>query len=148
MRAFIRDFLTSREGLKREMAALKSEHALAIDHQAKVVKRAKSDDAQQSCTISLDLGLVLGYYAVPTEDMHWMDTAMKEIVERHGAALDPDNTDQVLVRGDLPAAIFVDKDCCNGEEGGRDDSSLIFLRNGQTNGQNTRRIPPHLAHRR
>eukprot|EP00956_Cyclotella_meneghiniana_P042009 scaffold248301_cov116-Cyclotella_meneghiniana.AAC.1 len=126
MRAFIRDFLTSREGLKREMAALKSEHALAIDHQAKVVKRAKGDDAQQSCTICSDLGLVLGYYAVPTEDMHWMDTAMKEIVERHGAVLDPDNTDQVLVRGDLPAAIFVDKDCCNGREGGRDDSNKYF----------------------
>lgn len=126
MRAFIRDYLEHRDSLNREMASHKSEVALSLDHQAKVVKHAKGGDATQSCTIVGDGGLVLAYCCVPTDDMAWADIVMREIVERHGAKLDPNNRHRVIEQGDLPRLIYVDKDCCNGKEGGRTDSNKYF----------------------
>ena len=126
MKAFIRDYLTVRPELNREMASLRSEQSLAIDHQAKVVKHAKGGDAEQTFAVVSDTGLVLGYYAVPGEDMKWVHHAMKEIVERHGGKLDPVNKHQLLERGELPEVIYVDKDCCNGKEGGRTEENSYF----------------------
>ncbi|KAL7531651.1 hypothetical protein ACHAXR_006429 [Thalassiosira sp. AJA248-18] len=126
MRAFVRDYLSVRPGLLREMGSLRSQVALAIDHQAKVVRHAKGGDATQSFTVVADTGLVLGYYCVPTDDFEWVDIAMKEIVKRHGAILDPDDCHKLVEKGNLPAAIYVDKDCCNGKEHGRTEDNKHF----------------------
>ena len=126
MRAFIRDYLSVRNGLNREMAALRSEHSIAIDHQAKVVKHAKGGNASQTFAAVSDTGLVLAYVAVPNEDMAWVDLLMKEIVERHGGILDPNNKHRLSEVGEMPPLVYVDKDCCNGREGGRTDGNKYF----------------------
>ena len=127
MKAFIRDYLGVRDGLNREMASYKSSVALAVDHQAKVVRHAKGGDATQSFTVVGDGNVVLAYCAVPNEDMKWVEVCMKEIVERHGAILDPDDCHQIKEQGDLPYYVYVDKDCCNGKEGGRTDANKYFF---------------------
>ena len=126
MKAYIRDYLHVRYSLNCEMATIVSEHCCAIDHQHKVVQHAKGGDASQSFTVVSDVGFVLFYGAVPTDDMKWVQLAMEEIVERHGAILDPDNPHQLLQQGNLPKYIYVDKDCCNGKEGGRTDNNKFF----------------------
>ncbi|KAL7538191.1 hypothetical protein ACHAXR_008351 [Thalassiosira sp. AJA248-18] len=135
MRAFIRDFLSVRDGLYCEMKSYWSEASLAIDHQAKAAKHAKGSDASQFFTVVADIGIVLGYYAVPNEDMEWVHEAMKEIVEQHGGKLDPDNHHRLLERGLLPSVVYLDKDCCNGKEGGGTEQNeyyygMIKLRDG------------------
>lgn len=125
-RAFLRDFATQRPWLYSEMASNKSEQAMACDHQAKVVRRSKDKEAQQSFTVVGDGGLVLVYIAVPDGNMKWVDTAMVELVKRHGATLDPSNRHRVTERGSLPFIIYVDTDCCNGHHGGRTDETKWF----------------------
>jgi len=120
IRAFLRDYITHRDSLNREMATLQSTIAISIDHQHKVVKKVKGKAATQSFSIMGDGGLVLGHYAVPSSEMKWVHTAMMEVVERHGAVLH-DGTHMPLTRGNLPPVIYVDKDCCNGHVGGRND---------------------------
>ena len=46
LNGFVHDFETERAHLLREMAALCSEHALAVDHQRKVVKTAKEAEGE------------------------------------------------------------------------------------------------------
>lgn len=60
-KAFLRDYVTHRDSLNREMASIKSTVALAIDHQYKVVKKVKGRKATQSFSVLGDGGLVLGY---------------------------------------------------------------------------------------
>lgn len=133
LRAFIRDYLSVKDSLYREMASLISTLALAIDHQAKVVKHAKGDDALQSFSVVSETGHVLGYYCVPNSDMKWVDIAMKEIVERHGGELekittaDGDDGYRVTEKGALPDVVYVDCDCCNGQQGGRTDDNKFFF---------------------
>ncbi|KAL7531878.1 hypothetical protein ACHAXR_004286 [Thalassiosira sp. AJA248-18] len=126
MRAFLRDYLSVRPGLLREMGSLRSQVALAIDHQAKVVKHAKGGDVTLSFKVVSDTVLVLRYYCVPTDDFEWADIAMREIVERHGAILNPTDCNRLVDQGDLPTSIYVDKDCCNGKEHGRTEDNKYF----------------------
>lgn len=86
--AFLRDYVTVRDGLLREMASLKSEKTMAMDHQHKVVRHAIGQKARYSFTIVGDGGIVLGYYAVPDDGEAWIKAAMLEMVARHGAVLD------------------------------------------------------------
>ena len=51
MKAYIRDYLSVRPELCREMASLRSVQSLAADHQAKVVKHAKGGDAEQTFAV-------------------------------------------------------------------------------------------------
>ena len=123
--AFVRDGLTTRDGLLREMATLKTEKAMAMDHQHKVVRHAIGSNGGYSFTVVGDAGYVLGYYVVPDDGEKWLKTAMLELVKRHGAALD-DDFKKVIVQGDLPKVIYVDKLCCGGTEGGRSDAVAYF----------------------
>ena len=110
MGALVRDYFSVRPELNREMASLTSERSLAIDHQAKVVKRVKGNKALQACTIVSYVGLVLGHYTVPTDDMEWIDLAMDEILERHGAKIDPKTTRTIsLSEGDCPKLYMLTK---------------------------------------
>ena len=124
IRAFLRDYISVRIALLREQASLKSQHAVAIDHQHKVVQRAKGN-AKYSFAIVGDNGIVLGYYAVPDCSLSWIATAMKEIVARHGAQLDAAGI-KCITQGDLPTTIFVDTQCCNGKEGERTDEEAYL----------------------
>ena len=123
--AFVRDGLTIRKELLREMATLKTEKAMAMDHQHKVVRHAIGSNGGYSFTVVGDAGYVLGYYVVPDDGEKWLKTAMLELVKRHGAALD-DDLKKVIVRGDLPEVIYVDKLCCGGTEGQRSDAVAYF----------------------
>ncbi len=123
--AFIRDFLTTSNGLVREMASLKTEKAMAMDHQYKVVRHAIGSDGGCSFTVVGDGGIVLGYYVVPDEGEEWLQEAMLELVERHGAVLNEDYKTP-FVRGHLPPVIYVDKFCCGGTEGARSDAVAYF----------------------
>jgi hypothetical protein len=124
IRAFLRDYISVRNALLREQASLKSQHAVSIDHQHKVVRRAKGN-AKYSFAIVGDSGIVLGYYAVPDSSLSWIATAMKEIVARHGAQLDAAGI-KCITQGDLPTIIFVDTQCCNGKEGERTDKEAYL----------------------
>ena len=125
LRGYLRDYLGVRDLLNREMAALLSEHALAMDHQYKCVKHAQGNDATQSFAVVGDGNLVIGYYAVPDSSLNWVKDALKEIVQRHGGILD-DNSREVIERGQLPPVMFVDTGCCNGQLGGRNEANKMF----------------------
>jgi len=125
-RAFLRDFAAQRSWLYAEMASLRSQGTAACDHQAKPVRRTIGKEAQQSFTVVGDGGLVLVYIAVPDGNMKWVDMAMKEFVERHGATIDPNNRHRVTQRGSLPLFCYVDTDCCTGHHGGRTDETKWF----------------------
>lgn len=115
-RAKIKDHLVEKIWLQREMAALISEHTLAIDHQLKVVKSMKNADGEingQSFCVVGDGGVILSYVAVPDTSMKWAEPALKEVIERHG-----DNK---------PKYVYVDKDCCNGKLGGRTDDTKYLM---------------------
>lgn len=109
------------------MASYKLEVCLAANHQAKVVRHAKGNAATQSFTVVAETGIVLAYLAVLNEDMMWVDKgSMVEIVERHGDKVDPNNPHRLLEQGSLPDRIYLDKDCCNGKEGGRTEQNKYF----------------------
>ncbi|EJK74895.1 hypothetical protein THAOC_03400, partial [Thalassiosira oceanica] len=129
IRAFIRDYLTNRDGLNREMASLTSAVAMAIDHQAKPCRRSKSRNAMQTFCVVGDGGLILGFYCVPSDDMQWVEIAMEEIVARHGGEIEKtdDGDYRLKKKGALPDFIYVDKDCCDGKEGGRTEHNKFFF---------------------
>ena len=126
IRAFIRNYISVRPELNCEMASIRAEHSIAVDHQAKVVKRAQGHDATQSFTVVNEVGLTMAYCAVPNDEREWVHEVMKEIVERHGGKIDPDNKGKILDRGDLPDVVFVDKGCCSGKEGGRTEENKYW----------------------
>ncbi len=123
--SFIRDTVTVKDELLREMASLRSQKSMAIDHQRKVVKHAAGNDGASSFTVAGDGGIVLGYYVVPNDGERWVKHAMLEIVHRHGAVLN-DDLKTVKVQGNLPPVIYVDKMCCGGTEGSRSDAVRYF----------------------
>ena len=122
VRAFIRDYLSERDALLREMASLKSQHTMAIDHQFKVVGHAAGKKAKCSFLVVGDCGIALGYYAVPDDSLSWATLAMKELVARHGAVLDEESK-KCIVQGELPKVIYVDKLC----EGERTEAMKYFF---------------------
>ena len=122
---FIRDYITVKPELLREMASYKAEKSMAIDHQRKVVKHAVGNNGSSSFTVIGDAGIMLGYYVVPDDGELWLKKAMLEIVERHGAVLNPDFK-TLAQQGSLPKVIYVDKLCCGGTEGSRADAVRYF----------------------
>eukprot|EP00986_Skeletonema_menzelii_P007584 scaffold2980_cov141-Skeletonema_menzelii.AAC.14 len=122
---FLRDAITVKDGLLREVASLQSSMAIAIDHSRKVVKHAVNNNGASSFTVVGDGGIVLGYYVVPDEGEVWLEHAMLEMVKRHGAVLNPD-LKTVISQGNLPKVIYVDKLCCGGTEGSRSDAVRYF----------------------
>ena len=116
------------------MASITSQFSLAIDHQAKVVGHAKGGKGSVSFTVVGDSGHILFYGVVPNDDLAWTDSAMREILKRHGAKIDPTHSVdpknphklKLVDRGRLPPVIYVDKDCCNGVEGGRTEDTKYF----------------------
>ena len=122
---FLRDFISVKPELLRELASLRSDRSMAIDHQRKVVKHAKGNNGASSFTVCGDMGIVMGYYVVPDEGEKWLQDAMMELVKRHGAVLNPD-LKTVLIQGNLPKVIYVDKLCCGGTEESRSDAVRYF----------------------
>ncbi|KAL7533844.1 hypothetical protein ACHAXR_009080 [Thalassiosira sp. AJA248-18] len=118
--AFLRDYINHKEHLLREMATLKSDFALAADHQYKVVRKVQGKKATQSFSIVGDGGVVLGYYVVPDTNMKWVHEAFVEIVHRHKAILDAESR-MCIQQGELPPIIYVDTNCCGSN--GRDDAN-------------------------
>ena len=114
-KAFLRDFATEEEWLKRELAVLKTTTTtLAIDNQVKVVKSAKagSDKSpRQTLSVVGDCGIILAHVVVGSDSKMWSDPCIKEVVARH------DTT---------PKVCFVDKNCCNGKLGGRTEETKML----------------------
>lgn len=78
----------------------------------------------QSHSVVGNAGLVLSYVIVPTTDKAWIDPAIHEVVERHGATINNDH--EVIERGSLPQQIFVDCNCCNGKLHRRNEKNSIY----------------------
>ncbi|KAL9189375.1 hypothetical protein ACHAXT_009050 [Thalassiosira profunda] len=108
------------------MASILSVVALSIDHQRKVVKRAKGNDGTQSFAVVGDGNTVLAYVVVPDTNMTWAEQCMREILARHGATLAPDDCNRLVERGTLPPVVYVDCNCCNGKVGGRTDETAVL----------------------
>jgi len=121
----LRDYLSTKDELLRELASLRSEISMAIDHQRKVVKHAVGNNGASSFTVVGDGGILLGYYVVPDDGEQWLKHAMLEMVQRHGAVL-KDDLKTVASQGNLPKVIYVDKMCCGGTEGSRADAVRYF----------------------
>ena len=105
---FIKDYWQNKDGLLRELRAILSGHALAVDHQRKVVKRTIGGgvvgSGAQTFTICGDFGVVCGVYVVPDTSLTWAKEAMAEVIQRHE-----------VVAADTPTFLFVDCGCCNGK---------------------------------
>ena len=112
LNAYIRDYLTHRQSLRREMAAYVSSTALAVDHQRRVAQTIKKKEDElntQTITVVGDGGVVVAFATVPDTGMHWGDIMFTELKERHG--------------GKLPDLLFVDTNCCSGKRGGRNEKN-------------------------
>ena len=105
---FVFDYWEHKPYLMRKLRAILSGHALAVDHQRKVVKRTISDgvvsSGAQTFTICGDFGVVCGVYVVPDTSLSWAKEALAEVVQRHEVAAK-----------DAPTFLFVDCGCCNGK---------------------------------
>ncbi|KAL7553070.1 hypothetical protein ACHAWF_016326 [Thalassiosira exigua] len=116
LKAFLRDYMTHRVSLRKEMAAYISSTALAMDHQRKVAKTIKRTDGElneQTCTVVGDGGVVLSYGTTPDTAMHWLDRMFDELKARHESK--------------MPDILFVDCGCCNGKPGGRNEANSMFF---------------------
>ena len=84
---FVQDYHANKPYIMRELRAMLSSHAMAVDHQRKVVKRTLGEGVVghggQMFTICGDYGIVLGVYVVPDTDLSWEKQAMSEVVDRH-----------------------------------------------------------------
>ena len=113
--AFLGDMENEKLWLKREIAAMKSSAALAIDCQVKVVKKCvKKGDGMsgiQALSVLGDTGIVLSHVIVPSDRKEYRNPAMEEVAARHE---------------ELPKFCYVDKDCCNGKQGGRTDEAKMY----------------------
>lgn len=114
--AFLRDVGSERIWLKRELAAMKSSTALAIDCQVKVIKkRVKKGvgmgNACQALSIAGDFGIILSHVVVPSDMEKYRVKAMEEVVSRHEMP---------------PKFCYVDTNCCNGKPGGRTEDTKMY----------------------
>ena len=104
---FVQDYWENKTHIMRELRAVLSNHALAVDHQRKVVKRTLGGGVVgrggPTFTICGDFGIICGMYVVPDTSLSWTKKAMSEVIDRHETAGVP-----------VPRCLYVDCGCCGG----------------------------------
>ena len=83
----IKDYWQNKNHTMRELRATVINHALAIDHQRKVVKHTLGGGVvgmgRQTSTVCRDYGLVCGVYVVLGTSLSWAQNAMDEVIDCH-----------------------------------------------------------------
>ena len=103
----IKDYWQNKNHIMWELRATVINHALAIDHQRKVVKRTLGGGVvgrdRQTFNVCGDYGLVFGVYVVLGTSLLWAQNAMDEVTDCHRS-----------IGLDVPRSLYTDCGCYSG----------------------------------